>query len=64
MLIEDIRQSLPIDDKGGIGNGEVFIFDMAGFGIWHILKMHIFTLKTFMKYIQVFIVFKYSFFNI
>lgn len=53
MLIEDARQALPIDDKGGIGDREIFIFDMAGFSIRHILKMHIFTLKTFMKYIQV-----------
>lgn len=53
LLIEDTREVLPIDNEGSIGAGEIFILDMAGFSLRHILKIQIFTLRAFMKYAQV-----------
>lgn len=61
IIVEDTRQALPIDNTGDIGAGEVFILDMAGISIRHIFKMHIFTLKAFLKYIQVLKVFNLIF---
>lgn len=51
-MIEDVRLETQSDEVYGIGNGEIVVFDMTGYGVRHVAKTSIWILKAFMKYLQ------------
>lgn len=52
-MIEDVRLKTQFDEKYGVGNGEVIVYDMTGYGVGHVAKTSVWILKTLMKYLQV-----------
>lgn len=50
-MVADVR--LKTADPNGLTDGEIPIFDMAGFSVKHLTKVVLSTLRTYMKYTQV-----------
>lgn len=50
-MVADIRLATP--DPNGITDGEIPIFDMAGFSLRHLTKVVLSSLRCYMKYTQV-----------
>lgn len=53
-MVTDCRFAMPDaeDDEDIISEGEVQIFDMSGYTLKHVAKLHISTLRTYMKFLQ------------
>lgn len=51
-MYEDVRSVTPDDNKGGIADGDVTVFDMHTFSLRHITKIVISSLRVYMKYTQ------------
>lgn len=51
-MMADLRLVSPDPHPEKLADGEVPIFDMAGFTIWHALKINFSTLKLYFKYVQ------------
>lgn len=51
-MFEDVRSVIPDDDKGGISDGDVTVFDMQTFSLRHITKVVLSSLRVYMKYTQ------------
>lgn len=50
-MVADVRMKTP--DPNGLTEGEIPIFDMAGFSVKHMTKLVLSTLRVYMKYTQV-----------
>lgn len=50
-MVADVRLITP--DQNGITDGEIPIFDMAGFSLRHLTKVVLSSLRCYMKYTQV-----------
>lgn len=50
-MVADVR--LATKDMNGISDGEIPIFDMAGFSLRHLTKVVMSSLRTYMRYTQV-----------
>lgn len=52
-MIEDTRTKIELDNNGGVGEGEIFIFDSKGITTKHLMKIDMSTIRVVLKYIQV-----------
>lgn len=49
-MVADVR--LVTKDKNGLSDGEIPIFDMAGFSLRHLTKLVLSSMRIYMKYTQ------------
>lgn len=52
-MIEDTRTKTELDNDGGVGEGEIHIFDSKGITTKHLMKIDMSTIRAVLKYIQV-----------
>lgn len=50
-MVADVRLITP--DQNGLTDGEIPVFDMAGFSLRHLTKVVLSSLRCYMKYTQV-----------